>query len=124
MDKTPNYKGSCHCGNVQFELMKQPQWLVACNCSICSRIAALWAHADTAEVKLHYQQGETIRYVWGDKSLEIHSCKQCGCTTHWESMDKKAQDRMAVNFRMCTVDDVAKFAVRKFDGADSWEFLD
>ena len=37
---------------VAFELAKTPGWLTTCNCSICRRIGAMWAHADASEVKL------------------------------------------------------------------------
>jgi hypothetical protein len=38
------YKGSCHCGNVAFEVEGELTGAVECNCSICSRKGALlWA---------------------------------------------------------------------------------
>ena len=118
------YKGSCHCGRVGFELTGKPRWLTECNCSICSRIAARWAHSEIDNVRLHYAEGATLAYVWGDKTLALHSCKHCGCTTHWQSLEPEKYSRMAVNFRMCTDLDLSEFRIRHFDGADSWEFLD
>jgi hypothetical protein len=66
----------------------------------------------------------TIAYLQGDKTLFIHSCKQCGCTTHWLGVDEDPDGRMAVNFRMCEPSDIDDIPVRHFDGADSWKFLD
>jgi hypothetical protein len=38
------YKGSCHCGNIAFEVEGELAQTVSCNCSICSRKGALlWA---------------------------------------------------------------------------------
>jgi hypothetical protein len=31
---------------------------------------------------------------------------------------------MAVNFRMCQPETVAEFQIRKFDGAETWTYLD
>ncbi len=101
-----------------------PKWLVSCNCSVCTRLGALWAHAESTEIQLHYEAGATIAYSWGDKTLAFHSCKVCGCTTHWENLDLTKHTRMAVNFRMCPSGDIADFRVRKLDGANTWKFLD
>jgi len=124
MEKTQTFQGSCHCGNVKYQLGKAPEWLVSCNCSICRRIGALWTHAETSDVILNYEKGATIAYIWGDKTLSIHSCKNCGCTTHWESLDQEQHSRMGLNFRMCSDHELSDYRVRHFDGADTWEFLD
>ncbi len=123
MEEKQVFYGSCHCGKVQFELNGTPEWLVSCNCSICSRLGSLWTHADSASVKLSCNAGDTNAYIWGDKTLALHSCKVCGCTTHWQSLDAKIT-RVGLNFRMCKQDEIAAFRIRKLDGADSCEFLD
>ena len=35
------YHGSCHCGNVAFEVEGELSGAMACNCSICSRKGSL-----------------------------------------------------------------------------------
>lgn len=116
--------GTCHCGAVGFEIAEAPKRLVDCNCSICRRIGSLWGHIESSSFT-RKGDGETIAYVHGDKTLAIHTCKRCGCTTHWENLGRDPEyTHMAVNFRMCDPEITAKFSVRKFDGADTWEFLD
>lgn len=124
MGRTIFYKGSCHCGAVKFRLFVEPRWLVSCNCSICSRLGALWAHIESDEVAVEYEKGSTIAYSWAEETLEFHTCKYCGCTTHWENVDPETHTRMAVNFRMCSSDDMANFRIRILDGAETWKFLD
>lgn len=114
--------GSCHCGNVTFELAKSPEKLVDCNCSICRRIGALWGHLEPADVSI--KAGKTTAYVHGDELLAFHTCLKCGCTTHYENLGKDKHTHMAVNFRMCDPDVVGQFVVRRFDGANSWQFID
>ena len=116
--------GSCHCGAVRFELIRTPDWLTDCNCSICRRLGTLWAHADASDVRLNAAPGATIAYSWGDHCLAFHSCRTCGCTTHWSSLDDAHPDRMAVNCRLADPSDIAALQVRRFDGADSWTYLD
>lgn len=114
--------GSCHCGNVTFELAKAPEKLVDCNCSICRRIGALWGHIEVEDVTI--KPGETTSYIHGDKLLAFHTCLQCGCTTHWENLGRNEHTHMAVNFRMCDPNVINEFEIRKFDGAKTWAFLD
>ena len=116
--------GSCHCGAVSFEITESPKWLVDCNCSICRRLGTLWGHIEMDSVTVNPAEGGTISYVHGDKTLAIHTCKVCGCTTHWENLQPEKRSRMAVNFRMCSESDVAAFRVRRLDGAETWEYLD
>ena len=117
-------KGSCHCGAVSFVAPRKPEWLTDCNCSICRRIGALWAHFERREVELCISEGGTIAYVQGDRTLAVHTCRVCGCTPFWLGLDKAPGGRMAVNFRMCDPQDIRDVPVRHFDGADSWQFLD
>lgn len=117
-------RGSCHCGAMTFELKERPKWLTECNCSICRRIGALWAHADIDKVKVSYDETATTGYCQGDKTLMVRSCKTCGCTTHWENLKEPRSGRMAVNCRMADPKDIADLRIRHFDGAESWQFLD
>ncbi|HKJ18727.1 MAG TPA: hypothetical protein VJ984_15340 [Xanthomonadales bacterium] len=113
--------GECHCGRVGFEIAQPPDFLVDCNCSICRRLGALWGHINKKNFT-RTGTGKTIEYIQGDNTLATQSCLHCGCTTHWENISGKS--RMAVNFRMCDPDVVSRFEIRKFDGADTWAFID
>ena len=116
--------GSCHCGKIKFELIKTPEHLIECNCSICYRIGAIWAHADESEISIISDESDLINYSWGDKGIKFCSCKQCGCTTHWIPVDTEQSTRMAVNTRMVDRAETSDIQVRHFDGADSFEFID
>ena len=54
----------------------------------------------------------------------IHRCKNCGITTHWWSIDRDDEARMAVNMRLLTAKDLQHYRIRHFDGADSRKFID
>jgi hypothetical protein len=117
-------EGSCHCGAISFAIPRLPEWLSACNCSICRRIGARWAYFERHEVDISAPAGSTIAYVQGDRTLAVHSCRTCGCTPYWLSLDNEPNGRMAVNFRMCDPSLWDGIPVRRFDGADTWKFLD
>lgn len=36
------HTGSCHCGNIKFEVEGEPTSALACNCSICLRKGTLF----------------------------------------------------------------------------------
>jgi len=117
------YKGQCHCGNVQFTVTSTPAQLVDCNCSLCHRLGALWAHVSIDSVTIIRPNDATTSYEQGDKTLSVQTCKHCGCTTHYETLQDDGEV-MAVNFRMCDPEVLSEFRIRKFDGADSWKFFD
>jgi hypothetical protein len=76
-------KGSCHCGSVRIEVPAAPEWVGSCNCSICRKLGWLVAYyPDDGSVRI---EGETARYIWGDRMISLHHCPVCGCGTHWES---------------------------------------
>ena len=116
--------GECHCGAVSFELDAQLEWLTQCNCSICRRLGAVWAHAQINEIRVTAEEGATLAYSWGDKQLAFHTCKTCGSTTHWENLNPQESSFMAVNSRLADPGQISALRVRQFDGAETWEYLD
>lgn len=119
-------ESSCHCNSVRLEIDGDiPTTLTSCNCSICRRLGSLMAYYSPKQVKVLAAEGATHRYVWGDKMLAFVRCANCGCFTHWEGLDPDSTlDRMGVNARLFTNVDITPIRVRKFDGADTWKFLD
>lgn len=115
--------GSCHCGDVRFELRSTPEWLTACNCSLCRRIGGLWALCDAKDVTIQCGPDALNAYAQGDKTLAMQSCRRCGCTTHYTATDPTST-RMKVNLAMADPAAIAHFRVRHFDGADTWAYLD
>ena len=118
------FKATCHCGAVQLVLPCRPKSLTSCNCSICHRYGVLWAYYLQGEVKVSVEVDDLVAYGWGDQTLEFFHCKQCGCVTHYESVEKGDACRLAVNARMMDPKDIEDIPVRRFDGAVSWRYLD
>ena len=108
-------EASCHCGALRIEVDVAPDTVTDCSCSICRRKGALWAYYSPKQVRLVPASGTTAIYMWGDKEIEFHTCKTCGCTTHWAPADKTF-DRMAVNARLMDPKVLAAAMVRKITG--------
>ena len=79
--------------------------------------ATCWAHYDAADVSVIAGRGVPAAYAWRDKSLRFVRCKQCGCVSHWEPVDRDAISRMGVNARNFAPSDRGEVRVRLLDGA-------
>jgi hypothetical protein len=117
-------RASCHCGAVTIDVAARPEQLTSCNCSICRRLGVLAAYYPPAQIVIQAAPDATEPYIWGDKTIAHHRCKKCGCMTHWLGLDPAQQDRVGVNARMMNPADIEGVRVRRFDGADTWKFLD
>lgn len=118
-------ESSCHCGNVKLKIEDEaPESLTLCNCSICSKYGSIMAYFPEDKVTFDYQSDSVIKYVWGDKSLEFVNCNTCGCYVHWYDIRPDKGDQVGVNARLFSNIDINNIRVRRFDGADTWKFLD
>jgi hypothetical protein len=108
-------RGSCHCGKVNVEVARPPDWVASCNCSLCLKLAPLMAYYHPDDVTIA-PAGESDGYIWGDKCIAIHHCRTCGCLTHWESLTA-GYDRMGVNARLFDGLDLDSIEIRKINGA-------
>jgi hypothetical protein len=111
---------SCHCGAVKLTVPHAPTDVTDCNCTICRRYGTLWAYYSRKQVSI---AGPTDAYLRGEKKLEFHRCKACGCVMYWSPVDR-ARDRMGVNTRMMEPAAISGARVRRLDGFDTWKFLD
>ena len=124
-ERTPtSLHGSCHCGAVQLTLPTAPETATSCNCSQCRRSGSLWVYFPLGAVAIKGHPENTDGYIWGDKTLRTIRCRNCGIVTHWEPVDAVPGTRHGVNLRNFEPTLQESVRVRRFDGADSWTFLD
>ena len=117
-------EGSCHCGAVKLRLPAMPDQGTKCNCTLCRRLGAVWAYCEFGTVEIQGHPQGTEEYIQGDKTLRTVRCKTCGCTTHWEPLDPGRNPRHGVNLNNFSPRLLEQVNVRRFDGADTWAFLD
>jgi len=117
-------QAACHCGSVQLEISHKPETLTECTCSICHRYGAQWAYYTRQSVKVKCAADTLSAYRWGDKTIDFYHCTNCGCLTHYKSLETDDDSKIAVNARMMQREDIASVPVRLFDGASTWRYLD
>lgn len=75
------YKGSCHCGNVQFEVDAEIDRVRSCDCSICTKRGALNYRVPQQSLRLLTTWENLTLYQWGSRTAEDYFCHRCGILT-------------------------------------------
>ena len=108
-------KPSCHCGALRLEIDAPPQEVTQCSCSHCRKRGALWAYYSPLQVRLIAPEGATSIYTCNGRDIEFHTCRTCGCPTHWAPTDK-SMGRMAINARLMESEILAAACIRSIAG--------
>lgn len=112
------YRGSCHCGAVQFEA-EAPDTVVCqdCNCSICSKSGFLHLIVPKSKFSL-LKGGEFLTtYTFGTGEAKHMFCAICGIKSFY--VPRSNPDGYDVNVR-CLDPQPEKIIVEDFDGKN-WE---
>ena len=109
---------SCHCGSVRIEVPGPPAYLNECQCSVCRRYGVQWGYYPVDDVHVSPVQGATEIYSYGEKNLEFHRCRTCGCVTHWNDVDT-TEDRTAINGRLFEPPAVTDVPIKRSPGPPS-----
>lgn len=72
------YKGSCHCGQVQFEIEAEIDHVRSCDCSICFKRGALNFRISKEKLTLLTPWDKLSLYQWGSMTAKDYFCKTCG----------------------------------------------
>jgi hypothetical protein len=75
--------GSCHCGNIVFELSWQPEPTEiparACTCSFCVKHGGVWTSCPTGSLIVTIHDPEQVSaYNFGTRTADFHVCSRCG----------------------------------------------
>jgi len=117
-------KASCHCGAVEFQVPRKPRYLTDCNCSICRRYGILWAYYRHKGFRILHGRRRLVAYMWGKKMLKFFHCDTCGCVTHAHGVRSEPGSMMGVNARLMEPKIITGTRIRRFDGANTWKYLD
>ena len=109
------HKGSCHCGQVTFEVEGDLGTAISCNCSICRRKAALLWALPKQQAKFR-GAGNLGRYTFNRHAIAHRFCTNCGIHTHGEDTAEAGEPNVYINIRCLEGVDLDKVPVQHFDG--------
>ena len=110
------YKGSCHCGQVAFEVEATIDQLMACNCSLCSKKGALLTFVPRANLRLTTPEDRLATYTFNKHVIRHRFCPTCGIHPFGEASDPSGKAMAAVNVRCLDDFDATALPVKQFDG--------
>ena len=110
------YKGSCHCGNVAYEVEGELKEVMECNCSMCSRKAAKMWFVPRESLKLATPESNTKAYLFNKHVIQHRFCTACGIHAYGEGSDPKGNRMAMVNVRCLEGVDLDALPVKHFDG--------
>jgi hypothetical protein len=109
------YQGSCHCGEVTFEVEGELSLVTECNCSICSRKGSLLWGVSPDNFRLLSPEEKLATYTFGKQSIKHRFCPRCGIHTFAEGI-LSGTPMVAINVRCLEGIDLSALPVKHFDG--------
>ena len=110
------YTGSCHCGDVRFEVEGTIDSVTSCNCSICSRKGALLWFVPRDALQLETPDEKLSTYTFNSHVIRHRFCSRCGIGTFGEGADPAGNRMAAINVRCLDGVDIDALPVNQFDG--------
>jgi hypothetical protein len=112
-----NYKGSCHCGGIRFEVEGDLSNVIECNCSMCRRKGSLLGFVPQEKLTLLTPREDMATYTFNKHVIKHHFCKTCGIYPLAEAKDRSGKPTAAINVRCIEGIDLGSLNIRQFDGA-------
>ena len=94
-----NYKGSCHCGRISFEVEGALEQAMECNCSHCSRKGYLLWFLPRPRLNLFSSEADLATYTFTRHAIKHHFGPKCGCAPFGFGIDRSGAATAAVNVR-------------------------
>ena len=110
------YQGSCHCGQVAYEVEGTVDGGLACNCSMCQRKGSLLWFVPKAQFKLKTPEDASRVYLFNKHAIRHHFCPNCGIHPYAEAKNAKGEPMAAINLRVIEGIELEKIPVHHYDG--------
>ena len=111
-----NYRGSCHCGKVAFEVEGEINVAMSCNCSMCQRKGSLLWFVSRDKLNLLTPDANASTYLFNKHVIQHRFCSTCGIHPYGEGTDQKGNRMAAINVRCLEGLDLSSVSVTHFDG--------
>ncbi|MAW58999.1 MAG: aldehyde-activating protein [Alphaproteobacteria bacterium] len=107
--------GSCHCKQIQFEVIgKNNIQVLDCSCSICSILNYKHYVVDKSQFKLLKGKKYLSTYTFNTKVAKHMFCKICGIKSFY--IPRSHPDSISINLNCINSKTINKVKIIKFDG--------
>jgi len=110
------HHGSCHCGDMRFEVDAEITQAMECNCSHCSRKGYLLCFVPREKLRHEIPEHHMATYTFHKHIIQHHFCLRCGCAPFAEGTDPKGNPTAAINVRCLEGVDLAQIKRVPIDG--------
>ena len=111
-----NYKGSCHCGQIAFQVEGDLAQVIECNCSHCSRKGYLLWFVPHEKLRLTTPESNLATYMFNKHVIHHHFCPDCGIEAFARGQKPDGTAVVAINVRCLDKIDIAALKPQHFDG--------
>jgi len=110
------YQGSCHCGQLRFEVEGELRSALACNCSICQRKGSLLWFVPHGALTLLTPDDHASTYLFNKHLIRHRFCPTCGIHPYGEGTAPSGEAIAAINIRCIEGIDLQAVPVTHHDG--------
>jgi hypothetical protein len=110
--------GSCHCGQIAFEVEGAIPEVMACNCSMCQRKGTLMWFVPRQAMTLLTAPEEMSTYTFNKHVIKHRFCPSCSIHPFGEGVSPSGQETAAINVRCLDGVDVSALKVKNFNGRE------
>jgi len=112
-----NYKGSCHCDKVAYEVeIEDLKGVMECNCSMCSRKGAKMVFVPRDKLTLTTPESASRAYLFNKHVVQHRFCPECGIHAYGVGRDGQGNEMAMINVRCLEGVDYDALPVQHFDG--------
>jgi hypothetical protein len=110
------YAGSCHCGQIKFEVQGEIDGALACNCSLCQRKGSLLWFIPRSAMQLLTPDENASTYLFNKHAIKHRFCASCGIHPYAEGTSPNGEATAAINLRCLEDIDLDAIPVHHYDG--------
>lgn len=110
------YRGSCHCGKVAYEVEGEISEAYSCNCSLCTRRGGLLWFAPREKFRLLQGESDLTTYTFNKNVIQHRFCKHCGIQSFALGTDPRGNEMAAINIRCLEDFEADKVPVQQVNG--------
>jgi len=121
--KQKKHLGTCHCGDVRFEVEIDATAGSRCNCSVCTKTSVTGGVVKPAAFSLRSDESKLSMYEWGGKISQRYFCKRCGVHCFGRGhLEQLGGDYVSVNLNCLDDIDLRDVSVIFWDGRhNNWQ---